>query len=175
MPRIYDRLAAERDVVLAEFPFYSGAIVHLNGPYVLANTRYFQPLVNGYSGFQTAAYETRAHALDTFPSSLALAELQALGVTHVTVHQDQFRRRHGEAALAAIDAVMELVLIAEDDGIRLYRLTVRLVNPMLASDYTLRSSKQSTTGPAGDRLRAASRRASRNRTAAVCGAADGSA
>ncbi len=123
LPRIYDRVAAERDVVLAEFPFHSGAMVHLNGPYVLANTRYFRPLVNGYSGFQTATYETRAHALDTFPSSRALAELKALGVTHVTVHQDQFRRRHGEAALAAIDAVTELEPIAEADGIRLYRLT----------------------------------------------------
>jgi hypothetical protein len=123
LPRIYDRVAAERDVVLAEFPFHSGPMVHLNGPYVLANTRYFRPLVNGYSGFQTAAYLTRAHALDTFPSSVALAELKALGVTHVTVHQDQFRRRHGEASLAAIDAVLELVPIAEADGIRLYRLT----------------------------------------------------
>ena len=51
IPRLYDRLAAAPDVVVAEFPFYSGANVSLNGPYVLANTRYFKPLLNGYSSF----------------------------------------------------------------------------------------------------------------------------
>lgn len=123
LPRIYDRVAAEHDVVLAEFPFHFGAMVHLNGPYVLANTRYFRPLVNGYSGFQTATYEARGRDLNTFPSSRALAELKALGVTHVTVHRNQFRRRNGEASLAAIDTVEELVPIAEADGIRLYRFS----------------------------------------------------
>jgi hypothetical protein len=122
IPRIYDRLAAESPVVLAEFPFYSGRSISDNGPYVLANTRYLQPLVNGYSGFATPAFEERGRALNSFPAGLAIAQLQVLGVTHVTVHTDAFARHLGEAALRAVDTVVALELVADEDGVRLYRL-----------------------------------------------------
>ncbi len=122
IPRIYDRLAAERSVVLAEFPFYWGPRFAENGPYLVNNTRYLQPLVNGYSGFQPAAYEARGQRLSGFPGELAMAELQAIGVTHVTVHVAAFRERTGNEALAAIGASPLLELVAEEDGIRLYRL-----------------------------------------------------
>jgi hypothetical protein len=121
IPAIYDRLANEPDAVVAEFPFYSGGSVSQNGPYVLANTRYFKPLLNGYSGFQTAAFEARGRALDAFPGESALAELRAAGVTHVLVHTAPFSRRYGPQTLAAIDAAAALQLEIEQDGIRLYR------------------------------------------------------
>ena len=122
LPRIYDRIAAERDVVLAEFPLYSGARVSENGPYVLANTRYLRPLVNGYSGFQPPSYEQRATILTRFPHPSAIDALRALGVTHVTVHRDAFRDRYGDAFLQDVDRSGELALLEELDGIRLYRL-----------------------------------------------------
>lgn len=122
IPRIYDRLKAEPQAVVVEFPIFSGGVVNLNGPYVLANTRYFKPLVNGYSGFQPASYEARGRVLETFPSQAALAELRALRVTHVAVHGSQFAKRRGDAALKAIDTLSALELLAEEDGIRLYRL-----------------------------------------------------
>lgn len=121
IPRIYDRLSGQ-DVVVAEFPFYSGASVSQNGPYVLANTRYFRPLMNGYSSFHPESFMKRGRALDTFPSEMALAELRLAKATHVLVHVDAFRDRYREAALQAIDAVPSLELVMEDDGIRLYRL-----------------------------------------------------
>jgi hypothetical protein len=122
IPRIYDYLAREADVVLAEFPFYSGRAVSRNGPYVLANTRYFKPLVNGYSGFEPPAFESRGHVLDHFPAEDALAELRRLHVTYLTVHVKPFEQRHGAGALAAVEQVAGLRLVAEEDGIRLYRL-----------------------------------------------------
>jgi hypothetical protein len=122
IPRIYDRLAAEPSVVLAEFPFYWGPRFAENGPYLVNNTRYLRPLVNGYSGFQPAAYEARGQRLSSFPGESAMAELQALGVTHVTVHVAPFRDRTGDEALAAIGASPLLELVAEEDGIRLYRM-----------------------------------------------------
>jgi len=122
LPRIYDRIAAERDVVLAEFPLYSGDRVSENGPYVLANTRYLRPLVNGYSGFQPPTFEARARVLSRFPEPSAIDALRALGVTHVTVHRDAFRDRYGDAGLDAVDRTTELQLVDEIDGIRLYRL-----------------------------------------------------
>ena len=118
IPRIYDRMSAESRVVLAEFPFYSGASVSLNGPYMLANTRYFKPLLNGYSSFHPESFEARGRVLSGFPNAAALAELRAVKVTHVTVHTG----RMDAAALKAIDAVPDLELVAEEDGIRLYRL-----------------------------------------------------
>jgi hypothetical protein len=122
LPRIYDRIAAEPNVVLAEFPFYSGRSVSDNGLYVLANSRYLRPLVNGYSGFQPPTFEERGRALNSFPAQLALANLKVLGVTHVTVHRAAFAERFGEATLNAIDTVIELELVDEADGVRLYRL-----------------------------------------------------
>jgi hypothetical protein len=122
LPRIYDRIAGERDVVLAEFPLYSGDRVSENGPYVLANTRYLRPLVNGYSGFQPPAYEARAKVLTQFPEAAAIEALRRLGVTHVTVHLEAFRDRHGDAAVQAVDLSAALELVDEIDRIRLYRL-----------------------------------------------------
>lgn len=122
IPAIYDRLKGDSSLVLAEFPFYSGASVSQNGPYVLANTKYFRPLMNGYSSFHPESFEARGRALNSFPSEAALAELRVARVTHVTVHVHAFARRYGEAALEAIDTIADLELVAEEDGIRLYRL-----------------------------------------------------
>ena len=122
IPPIYDRLAGLPDAVVAEFPFYSGASVSLNGPYVLANTKYFRPLMNGYSSFHPETFEARGRTLSSFPGEPAMVELRKAGVTHVLVHEQAFLRRSGEAALKAIDSVPSLELMAEDGGIRLYRL-----------------------------------------------------
>ena len=121
IPRIYDRLANEPSAVVAEFPFYSGGNVNRNGPYVLANTRYFKPLLNGYSGFQPATFEARGLALDAFPGDAAFAALRLANVTHVFVHVQEFSGRYGQDRLDEIDARPELQLVAEEDGIRLYR------------------------------------------------------
>ena len=122
IPRFYDRFADEPAVVLAEFPFYAGANVSLNGPYVLANTRYFKPLLNGYSSFHPESFERRGRALNSFPSEVALAELRVAHVTHVVVHSQPFARRYGAAALAAIDTIPELEFLAGEEGVRIYRL-----------------------------------------------------
>jgi hypothetical protein len=118
IPQVYDRLASQSDVVVAEFPFYSGASVSLNGPYVLANTRYFKPLLNGYSSFHPDTFEARGRILGAFPSDAAFAELRGSHVTHLTVHTG----RYDADTLKAIDAIAALDLVADEDGIRLYRL-----------------------------------------------------
>ncbi len=119
---IYDRLAAEPGAVLAEFPFYWGNDFNLNGQYLLNNTRSFRPLMNGYSGFQSAQYQQRGNTLGSFPSVEALSLLKVMGVTHVTVHVSPFERRYGRNALTAVAQAPELELVAEDEGIRLYRV-----------------------------------------------------
>ena len=122
IPRLYDRLAGDEPVVLAEFPFYAGQAWSQNGRYLLNNTRYFKPLINGYSSYSPPPWQPRAKVLELFPSAEAVEVLRTLGTTHITVHEEAFARRHGEAALAAIDHVPGLTLVIEDEGIRLYRL-----------------------------------------------------
>ena len=122
IPPIYDRLAAEPRVVLAEFPFYWGPSFNRNGPYMVYNTRYLQPLVNGYSSFQSRAYEARGQRLQDFPAPAAVDELRTIGVTHVMVHVDGFTHDFGPDAVGKVDAVHDLELVADEDGIRLYRL-----------------------------------------------------
>jgi hypothetical protein len=121
--RIYDLLAADRSVVLVEFPLYYGERFNRNGPYLLNNTRYLRPLVNGYSGFQPARYLARGARLQGFPAPAVLDELRAIGVTHVAVHVDGFARTFGADALDRIPSVPDLSLVADADGIRLYRFT----------------------------------------------------
>ena len=121
-PRIYDRLAGNQHLVLVEFPIFGAHLVTENGRYVLNNTRYFKPLIEGYSGFQPPAFEARAARLRAFPDTAAIDELHTLGVTHVMVHHDAFTIEAGSDALDRVRAVDRLELIAEEDGISLYRL-----------------------------------------------------
>lgn len=86
---VYERLAAETDAVVAEFPFYPPERIARNAPFVYASTAHWKPLLNGYSGFTPASYVRRAETLAGFPDDRALAELRAAGVTHVVVHTDQ--------------------------------------------------------------------------------------
>jgi hypothetical protein len=121
IPHIYDRAADEPHAVLVEFPIYYGPGVFRNAPYLVNNTRSFQPLVNGYSGFETRAFQDRARLLQRFPDALAIGELRALGVTLITVHASAFAS--GDARrLDALDHVSDLQLLADENGIRLYRL-----------------------------------------------------
>ena len=121
IPRFYERLA-DQDVVVAEFPFFAGQAWSQNGRYLLNNTRYFKPLINGYSSYWPPAWEPRARILETFPSAEAIDELRRLGATDVVVHVDAFEQRHGAPALAAVSTVPGLTLAVEENGIRLYRL-----------------------------------------------------
>jgi hypothetical protein len=117
IPAIYDRLAGERHAVVAEMPFPHPDRVADNAPYVLASTRHFHPLVNGYSGFTPQGYVRRAAALADFPDDRSIGELQRLGVTHVVVHDER------DPMLAARAAQWpQLQPFVEERGLRIYRL-----------------------------------------------------
>jgi hypothetical protein len=117
IPRVYDLLAEERDAVVAEFPFFSPRHIALNGRYVLASTRHWHPLVNGYSGFDPASYRRHNELFRTFPDEAALAALAKAGVTHVTVYPDEIPE-----VVPQVEGNPRLVQMAASHGIRLYRL-----------------------------------------------------
>lgn len=109
---IYARVAAAPlGTVLAEFPFYGPAEIYRNAEYVLASTAHWKPLVNGYSGFTPVAFAGRAERLRGFPDAASLAELRALGVTHVTVHLARYRAPRLAALEQSLQARPELELL----------------------------------------------------------------
>lgn len=114
---IYDRLAAIPDAVVVELPFPSVARVAANGPYVLASTHHWKPLVNGYSGFTPASYANRAPVLAGFPDEASIQLLRDIGVTHVVTHDRELRD-----AIANSPLVTSLELVAEIGDERLWAL-----------------------------------------------------
>ncbi|MCC7031375.1 MAG: hypothetical protein IT179_00915 [Acidobacteria bacterium] len=119
IPGIYDRLPADAGSVLVEFPMYTGRRVSENARYLVAATRHFRPLVNGYSGFQPEPYRARADRWRAFPSDDVLDEMQAVGVSHVMLHLGDLTPEQVSAA-----ALSPRLALLEDDGERrLYRVS----------------------------------------------------
>jgi hypothetical protein len=83
---VYESLARERVGPVVEIPFPSALRADANGVFVLASTRHFRPLLNGYSGFVPASYAAHAARLAQFPDDASHRLLVELGVTHVLVH-----------------------------------------------------------------------------------------
>ncbi len=100
---------------LVELPIYPAVNFNLNAPYLVAQVAHGQRIVNGYSGFATAAYDTRVQALQTFPADPSRAMLRELGVTHVVVHLDRYRVASDRSALDALDGVSWLHRTFGDD------------------------------------------------------------
>ena len=119
---LYARVAAApAGSVLVEFPFYGPGEIYRNAEYVLASTAHWKPLVNGYSGFTPSAFAGRAERLRGFPDDASLAELRAVGATHVTVHVARYRAPRLLAIEFALHARPELELLETGpSGERLY-------------------------------------------------------
>jgi hypothetical protein len=121
VPRIaalYDHFQSVTSAVVVEFPLFAGPSVSENARYMLNSTRHFRPLVNGYSGFETAAFRQRADHWRRFPAGDVLADMTGLGVTHIVVHVRDCPPDQVEAAAGSPG----LELLLDDSERRLYRL-----------------------------------------------------
>ena len=126
IPDLYARLADEPgDVVLAEIPLYRRRQIYRNVEYVLASTRHWRPLVNGYSGYVPRQYLTFAETFRGFPSDASLAAMRGAGVTHVMVHPARFPA-YAEAVMSELAAHPAFEPLGEGPGgMTLYRLRPR--------------------------------------------------
>jgi hypothetical protein len=120
IPKIYGVLARQPHAVVVEMPFFSPGQFHSNAPYMLASTRHWQPMLNGYSGFRPEWYGELFERLRNFPDAESIRALGDRGVTHVVVHRDRYAEESLEAAMQ-LDA---LHLVAEEDGIQIYSLRI---------------------------------------------------
>src|SRR5207344_2303427 len=80
IPAIYDTLAGETPAVVVCFPMTAEAC---NVRLMLASTRFWKPLLNGYSGFAPPSYFHHVDVLRGFPDRTAIENLRAEGITHV--------------------------------------------------------------------------------------------
>jgi hypothetical protein len=117
-PLIYDRVAALDNAVLVELPFAPRETIYDNGPSVLYSAWHLKPLLNGYSGFTPASYNTHVEVMRLFPSAGTVASLRLIGVTHVLLH-----KRRVPADLVSRSAESpDLTLVAEEPDQVLYAL-----------------------------------------------------
>ena len=86
-PPIYSGLAGDGRVVLAEIPFKTKVPgITDNIQYMYFSLWHWRPMINGYSGFTTPAYQQLLEDMADFPGPRATAALRAHGVTHVSVN-----------------------------------------------------------------------------------------
>ncbi|MGE3510749.1 MAG: PA14 domain-containing protein [Vicinamibacterales bacterium] len=119
IPAVYDRLRDAPGAILVEFPFHRPGAEFRHAAYMLGSTRHWQPMLNGYSGFQPLSFHRHVDALYAFPDGPWLHTLRERGVTHMLVHADQYP----PSALDRLEGWPGVTRVLEQDGIRVYRLT----------------------------------------------------
>lgn len=120
IPEFYDTLRhAGDDAVIVSMPFYASPQFHLNDRFMLASTRFWKPIVNGYSGFKPASFYRNVDALRGFPDETSIAHLRGLGVTHVVVDA----RNMARGAVERLPQFPELTRSVSDGNLTLYLLS----------------------------------------------------
>ena len=122
--RVHRYLAASSwPGAVVELPIYRRHEFHRNARYLLASTAHWRPLVNGFGGFSPPDFDETARLAGMFPSVLAVAWLQELGVGYVVVHTDRYPDANRfRQALDRLDRRRDLVLEIADGATRLYRI-----------------------------------------------------
>jgi hypothetical protein len=121
---VYDRLRREPRAVVAEFPLFAPDRVFHNAPYMLAATRHWRPIVNGYSGVIPESYALHYEAFKDFPDADAIEALRAAGVTHVMVHFEDLRAWTDDRTVDGVRHSPALQLLEEDGVVGLYQIAL---------------------------------------------------
>jgi hypothetical protein len=122
IPTIYDRLARIDHAVIVEIPFPPPDRFARNAPFMLASTRHWHPMLNGFSGLLTNSYDAQFAALQNFPDGVSIRALREQHVTHVVVHTTLLEAAGGRAAVGAVLLSPDLQLVAQKGDVSLYRL-----------------------------------------------------
>ena len=122
-PPIHRALAAVEPGPVVELPLYFGRQFHRNAWFLLASTNHWRPLVAGFGNSRPREFDDLARVAATFPSVLAVARLEALGVRHVVVHVSHYPRSSGiRADLDDLGGRSDVVPVAQMGPDRLYRI-----------------------------------------------------
>jgi hypothetical protein len=89
LPAAYDALSKLPKGPVIELPYWATSIeYHRHAEYMLASTRHWQPLINGYSDHIPQDFRDNAPVLATFPSRESFATLEPLGARYAVFHLD---------------------------------------------------------------------------------------
>ena len=122
---VFDQIETNRHEVMACFPFPRSRELFKNVDCMLASTRFWQPLLNGYSSFTPPSYRRHAAALAAFPLEGSIQYLRQLGVTKVIVFADQV----GASRLSQISHHPDLSLWKADKSVQIYVMSEPTPNP----------------------------------------------
>ena len=122
-PPIHRALAAVDPGPIVELPLYTGGQFHRNAWYLLASTGHWRPTVSGFGNSRPPGFDDLARVVSTFPSVLAVARLEALGVSHAVVYVSRHPRpARMRADLASLGGRSDVALVAEVGRDRLYAI-----------------------------------------------------
>ena len=87
-PAVYSWLAHQPLGVICEYPVghLQGRVGPQDATYMYYSTRHWQPMVNGYSGFQPSSYGELLDRLRSFPDDASVAYLRQRQVSLLLVH-----------------------------------------------------------------------------------------
>lgn len=107
---------------VAELPIYERREFHRNARYLLASTAHWRPLLNGFGGFAPPDFDDTARLAGMFPSVLAVAWLQEIGVGYVVLHTDGYSDSHLRELSGLLGKRRDLALEVASGTTRLYRI-----------------------------------------------------
>jgi hypothetical protein len=87
---------------------------------MLASTRHWHPILNGYSGFVPASYVEHWKRFSSFPDVTSLRALRDAGVTHVVIHYESPTPIIETFPRIALPPALERIIETQELGI--YRL-----------------------------------------------------
>lgn len=91
VPPVYHWLAQQEEnsaIIELPFPQNPGVFVSTEGLRIYYSTVHWQPLVNGYSGFEPPELFQIRGEMFTFPDMRSISRLNELGVRYVILHED---------------------------------------------------------------------------------------
>ncbi len=125
-PPIYEAIAGDPNVVLAEFPFGGNPRRFTpNAPFLYFSLWHWAQMLNGYSGHYPPGQVEFEVAVGSFPDARAIELLRGRGATHVTITCALYGGRCDEL-VAAADAVPAFRIVAsgrwQGGPVRLYEI-----------------------------------------------------
>ena len=114
VPDGYKFLRTVYPSVIVELPFEDW---ELAPDFMYWSTYHWNPLVNGYSGYQPRSYMETMERMRTFPDDSSVDRLKELGVRYVVLHEYYFTAKDATKLMTAIAERPDLVLIGRFRGI----------------------------------------------------------
>ena len=101
-------------------PFYASPQFHLNAPFMLASTRFWKPMLNGYSGFKPASFYENVEALAQLPGRQARSRTCVRSASRTSSWTAAIWRRPRWSAWTSFPSFGR---VTHDGNLRLYLLT----------------------------------------------------